>query len=329
MGFPHPPPPQGGPGSFQIRLTEALEAAGHRVTYPDASEIPDVVLVVAGTRRIRWLLRCKRQGSRIVHRLNGLNWLGRYHRLRPRGKLKARLQNRLLLFIRNRIADCVVYQSDFARSWWHAWYGPAPCREYVVHNGVDLESFRPALRAEAATHTMLCAEGRIEWDRITQRVLLGVHRSLWNRRCIERTLVCAGMDPEVADVLRREPGIEALGSIPRQKMPEIFGQVGFYLSLDILSACPNGVIEALAAGVPVVGLDTGSLSELVLPGGGLLAEYGGNPWRLDRPDVRGLVSAAEEVLGSMGPYSRRARLLAEDRLGLETMVERYLRVMMG
>jgi len=75
--FPHKPRPIGGTGSFQERFTFQLQNLGWQVVYPEDRVDPDIVLVVAGTRKLRWLRRCRRQGIRIVHRLGGMNWLYR------------------------------------------------------------------------------------------------------------------------------------------------------------------------------------------------------------------------------------------------------------
>ena len=46
LAFPHPPQTKGGPGSFQLRLSEALADHGWDVIYADSKEQPDVVLDV-------------------------------------------------------------------------------------------------------------------------------------------------------------------------------------------------------------------------------------------------------------------------------------------
>ena len=52
IGFPHPPQPYGGPGSFQVRLEKELIKLRWKVVYPDQKVCPDVILVVGGTKKV-------------------------------------------------------------------------------------------------------------------------------------------------------------------------------------------------------------------------------------------------------------------------------------
>jgi len=115
-----------------------------------------------------------------------------------------------------------------------------------------------------------------------------------------------------------------VGSVPRDRIPEIDRSAHLLYSADLNAACPNSVIEALACGLPVVAFETGALPELVKEDAGRLSPYGGDPWKLDPPDVDRLAQAALEVLGDQPRFRANARMRAEACLGLERMVEGYL-----
>jgi glycosyltransferase involved in cell wall biosynthesis len=89
------------------------------------------------------------------------------------------------------------------------------------------------------------------------------------------------------------------------------------------------VIEALACGLPVTGFDTGSLSELVQGDAGRLASYGANEWKLEKPDTQALAAAASEVLQDQPRFRKAARERAEAALGVDTMVEEYLKILLA
>ena len=88
----------------------------------------------------------------------------------------------------------------------------------------------------------------------------------------------------------------------------------------------------------------GALPELVTPEAGCIVPYGGDPWKLDRPDIAGLASAAVGVLGKrplpqpqglplpqpqgLSRYRAGARARAESAFGLDEMVEKYLQVLL-
>ncbi len=69
--------------------------------------------------------------------------------------------------------------------------------------------------------------------------------------------------------------------------PEIDRSAHMLFSADLNAACPNSVIEAMACGLPVAGFDTGALNELIVGDAGRLVPYGGDPWRLEKPDISG------------------------------------------
>ncbi len=93
---------------------------------------------------------------------------------------------------------------------------------------------------------------------------------------------------------------------------------------DINAACPNSVIEALACGLPVVAFDTGALSELLTKDCGILVPYGGDPWRLDPPDVPKLVEAVDKVVQEQESFRTAPRRRAEQAFGVDQMVDKYL-----
>jgi glycosyltransferase involved in cell wall biosynthesis len=73
-----------------------------------------------------------------------------------------------------------------------------------------------------------------------------------------------------------------------------------------------------------VAFATGALPELVQGDAGRLAPYGGDPWKLEAPDIEGLAQAAVEVLAEQDRYRRGARARAERAFGQERMVQGYL-----
>ena len=79
----------------------------------------------------------------------------------------------------------------------------------------------------------------------------------------------------------------------------------------------------------MIGFETGSLSEIVQGDAGRLAPYGANQWKLEKPDIPALAIAAEEVLQNNEQFRTSARKQAETILGLDKMVDEYLKVLLG
>jgi glycosyltransferase involved in cell wall biosynthesis len=120
-----------------------------------------------------------------------------------------------------------------------------------------------------------------------------------------------------------------MDSIPREQIPWLMRSSHVLYSAEINPPCPNSVIEALACGLPVVGFDTGSLSEIVRGDAGRLVPYGGNEWKLQKPDTPSLANAALEVLDEQDRFRTLARARAESVFDVEKMVDEYLKVLLG
>jgi glycosyltransferase involved in cell wall biosynthesis len=316
--------------TFRRKFEAGLMRRGIEITHdPDAG--CDSVLVIAGTRRILPLLRARQRGTRIVQRLDGINWVHKRRRTGLRHFLRAEYGNLVLRFIRARVATHVVYQSEFARRWWCDWYGTGPQSSSVVHNGVDLDEYRPADMSErsAERFRILVVEGNLGGgydmgleNAVDLAALLQGQQGL----NVEVTVVGQATAAQRAAVQARRPvQIRWEGTVPPQHIPAIDNSAHLLFSADLNPACPNSVIEALACGLPVVAFDTGALNELVIGDAGRLVPYGTDPWRLERPDVSGLATAAAEILGDQQRFRGAARLHAEKDLGIDKMIEGYLK----
>jgi glycosyltransferase involved in cell wall biosynthesis len=119
------------------------------------------------------------------------------------------------------------------------------------------------------------------------------------------------------------------GSVPGDQIPRLDRSAHLLYSADINAACPNSVIEAMACGLPVAGFATGALPELVTGNGGRLVPYGGDPWKLEKPDLPALAVVAAEILQNNDHFRESARRRAEEAFSLDLMVGRYLDVLLG
>ena len=132
----------GGPASFQIRLSKVLLERGYSITHDALDPSNSVILVVGGTKHIRTLYTAKKNGVRIVQRLNGMNWVHRKKFTGIKHFCRAEVNNRILSTIRN-MSDQIIYQSEFSRGWWKRVHGETKQPGVVIYNGVDLEEFSP------------------------------------------------------------------------------------------------------------------------------------------------------------------------------------------
>jgi len=322
----------GGMASFRAKFEDGLVKREMEMTHVP-KEDADAILVIGGTRHLLPLWKTKRRGVRIVQRLDGVNWVQRVHWSGLRYTLRAEYGNALLAFTRNNIADRVVYQSDFIRRWWEDWYGVARVPGDVILNGVDLETFAPVGRNAIPSYPpyrLLVVEGSLAGGLDTGlQAAIRLAEILSENFSVELT-IAGKVDARTKDHLERESKIplEFLGIIPREQIPNLMRSAHLLFSAEINPPCPNSVIEALACGLPVVGFETGSLRELVGEEAGRLVPYGGDPWKLEPPDVPALANAAAEILVGQASFRSVARTQAEEFLSVDKMVEEYLKVLL-
>ena len=321
-----------GVASFRIKFEEGLRLRGLNITH-DLSQQADAVLVLAGTRNLLPLWRARRRGMRIVQRLDGINWVHRVRWTGLRYMIRAVYGNALLSFIRNRLAGRVIYQSQFIKQWWEDWYRPARVPASVILNGVDLNRYTPSgLHERPSQHyRLLVVEGSLAG---------GLDSGLFDAADLANTLskkfkielmIVGRVDRRAKNKLKNQSAfrIQFMGAIPREQIPWLMRSSHLLFSAEVNPPCPNSVIEGLACGLPVIGFNTGSLAEIVQGDAGRLVPNGGNPWKLDPPDIPSLADGATEVLEDQPRFRKLAREQAESKLGLDKMVDEYLKILLG
>ena len=320
----------GGPVSFQAKLAAGLAARGVEVTFDPADTGCQAALVTGGTYHLEILWRLRRRGVRLVQRLDGMNWIHRKRRTGLRHFLRSEANNLVLAMIRRRLADRIVYQSQFSKEWWERVRGPLPVPDRVIYNGVDLSAYSPEgphSRPEDC-YRLLMVEGHLGGGNETgleNGIRLAEILNQEHRLPVELCVV--GEVPaslREASQGRLGPALRWAGVVPRERIPETDRSAHLLFSADLNAACPNAVIEALACGLPVVAFDTGALGELVRGGAGKVVPYGSNHWNLEPPDIPALARAAAEILAGLPDYRQAARRRAEAAFGLDRMVDQYL-----
>jgi glycosyltransferase involved in cell wall biosynthesis len=319
----------GGMASFRLKFEQGLRARGVDVTH-DLSADSDAALVIAGTRNLIPLWRAGQRGQRIVQRLDGVNWVQRVRWAGAKYTVRAEYGNAMLAFIRGRFADHVIYQSQFIRKWWEDWYGAAKVPATVIINGVDLQTYTPEGEHNRPTDRfrLLLLEGSLAG---------GLNSGLFHAVALAEKLsanfpmevVVAGkVDDATQRSLQSKVPVRFLGTIPREKIPALARSSHMMYSAEVNPPCPNSVIESLACGLPVIGFDSGSLKELVTEDAGCIVPYGGDPWKLETPDISALALSAEKILTQQDQFRTAARRRAESAFGLDQMVESYLKVLL-
>jgi glycosyltransferase involved in cell wall biosynthesis len=323
----------GGMVSFRGRLVKGLMERGIGVSYELSDKPYDAVLVIGGTRDLPGIWHVKHSGVPVIQRLDGMNWIHRKTRTGVRHYLRAEYGNLILSVIRSRLADRIIYQSEFSRQWWEKAHGKKLLPWKVVHNGVELERYTPEGPGELPSEHLriLLVEGTIgggyEFG-LDTAVKMATRLKALHQQAVE-LMVVGRIAKNLQEAWKSSPEINMtfLGQVPIENIPALDRSAHVLFAADLQPACPNSVIEALACGLPVAGFDTGALAEIVSQGCGEVVPYGADPWKLEQPDIDGLAQAVNRIIINQAVYRNAARLRAEEAFGLDRMVEGYLEML--
>lgn len=320
--FPHKPLPIGGPSSFQLRLTSRLLNDGFKVFYAEEkySEKISTIVVVGGTKKIFWLLKNKISGVRIIHRLDGINDYAFHFKDGFIKYIKSKIIHFVVNFIRKKLANHVVYQSQYVKNVWKQ-YGGLDVSHSVIYNAVDLKEFSPIDKINKSSEfKIVSVEGTVQGE-------LAIHSlkaiSLFEVNVYGK--IHHNVKKSLSD--QKYNNVIFHGSIPREKIHSVFTGKKIYLCLEINPACPNSVIEALAAGVPILGFDSGSLKELVGDAGKILPYDKNVAEILEAPNCENLEVAIKEISQHYEKYSKLARNRAEKLFDINDQFERYRKIL--
>jgi glycosyltransferase involved in cell wall biosynthesis len=292
------------------------------------------VLVIGGSKHLDRLWQARRRGVRIVQRLNGMNWIHRQVNTGIRHFMRSEVNNWILATIRRGLAQRIIYQSQFSQDWWSRVHGPVGAPGTVIYNGVNLIACFPEGPDERPldTYRLLLVEGHLAGGYAS-----GLYNAVELLEALGKKgerpweLVVAGdVHPSLrASVEARNPELRITwaGVVDRQDIPVLDRSAHVLFSGDLNAACPNSVIEALACGLPVAAYATGALPEMVSGNAGCVVSYGGDVWKLDKPVVAPLAAAVAEIAREQEKFRPGARARAETQFNIETVVEKYLKVL--
>lgn len=210
-------------------------------------------------------------------------------------------------------------------------FGVDPARIRLVASAVDTERFRPAGKATSIAVTLGLPAGAVVLASVAQLIARKGHDALLRAFAVLAArnpalyLICFGRGPLEAALTRR---IESLGLTGRVRL------AGFRDDLsELLPGCDLlvhpaereglgvAVLEAMAAGVPVVAARAGGISDVVEDGVTGLLVAGG--------DAAALAAGVERVLGDArlrAELVARARRKVENEFSIARMARATLEV---
>ncbi len=319
--------------SIQGNAREAdLRSRGVRVTNLEARSLRDL----RAFRRLLAVLRQER--PQIVHahlryasiwgvvaaRLCGIPLLATLHLLPDGAPWWSRdgIRERLMCWLLDHWSSGVIAVSAAVG---RAYAGAGLIRERrlrVVHNGVDCDSILegavagPALRRELgieAARPLVTTISVLRPGKGVEVLLAAVPHVL--ERVPEAVFLVVGDGPERCALERQAAALGGSGRVRflghRRDVPRILGASSLFVLASHGDAFPTVLLEAMAAGLPVVASDVGGIPEIVEAETGRLVPPG------DAAGLAGSIVALLQAPQSLRDMGERARYRARERFSGE------------
>jgi sugar transferase (PEP-CTERM/EpsH1 system associated) len=174
------------------------------------------------------------------------------------------------------LVDRVVTVSDQLRHWLIAQVGIPARKIAVLHNGVDVERFRPrpdrerlrATHGYSATDVVVGTVGRL--DRVKDQGALLDALALLSREHPNLRMLIVGDGPEYP-ALQRRVTTDGFGGRARllgyrEDVPEMLSLMDVFVLPSVGEGMCNTILEAMAVGLPVIASAVGGNPELVKDG---------------------------------------------------------------
>lgn len=272
--------------------------------FPESGTHGDVLYLVSSALprgALGWARAAKAKGIRVVVNQNGVAfpaWAEADRLEETNGRFRALLE----------LADHVVYQSEFCRRSCEKWVRARVARSSVVYNPVDTEQFRAEVGERR--FDLLLAGSSTQRERVRrplEALALAKEKGLFWRMRIAGPIHF----PEVElrswiSELGIADRVQVSGAYSQAEAPEIYGSARVLIHLQDKDASPTVPLEAMACGLPVVGIASGGMPELVPSSLGALLPVPESWDRFEYPSVKAVFEAVREVLAraDAGPALR-------------------------
>jgi len=190
----------------------------------------------------------------------------------------------------------------------------------VIHNGVDLNYFRPAAAPSPPERQVVLSIARLVPEKDHETLIAAFALVAPQHPQAELWLVGDGPQEKA---IRRQAGRllspRRVRFVPGQADLLPLLRQGSLLALSsVQEGLPNVVLEAMASSLPVVATDVGGLSEVV--------EHGETGWLVSPKDVVGLADAMNQLLANdtmRASFGQAGRRRAERRFSMAAMVQQH------
>ena len=311
----------GGPSVFVWKTVTELTKRGHKIVYNKGTNV-DVALCIINVGNI-----IKKMGktARIVLRTNGI-YNDLYNKKFNRAIRPDMIQLHKDLEYSLPRVDHVIFQSKWSQDRIFDEIIKIDKNYSVINNGVDINLFKPLNVKKTGTN--LIHIGRMR-DFYLMNTLIGTYKEVCSRGIDANLILVGGMDggcKRALDAHGTDLNIKLLGSIPNSSLANAYAKGDILLDVRQGASCNNIVPEAQSCGLPVLTAKWGGGGEMIVNGStGVIVD--GGEWDYNQNYINNLADGVELIMGDLSGFKKRSRAHAVAELGIDKMVNKYLKAM--
>ncbi len=292
----------GGPATFMGNLHRYLDSVDFEYT----DNTKNAAGIFFGIEYdIEIIKQIKDAGGFVIQRLDGVYYGKRLEQFQD-------VQDRTNK-IYSEFADHIVFQSEYSRRQCFETFGEISEDKYsIIVNGVDRSIF-PEIELSTERNNAFTFITTGNYRRID--MLEPVIKAMDEMEQAEKQfkfVVIGPIQDEFKHLLDRKY-VDYKGTLGLQEVADELVRADVFVYSHLNAPCPNSVIEAISVGLPVVGFDSGSMSELLFFSKELLAKVGDNTFHsYEQFDYKLLKQKLELVITEFEEYKQRALEHYED-----------------
>lgn len=247
----------GGPSTFMTSLREYLALKDYKV-YTKIRDIERSNGVFFSISYDKYFLSMlKNKNLPIIQRIDGV-----FYPTKHGDKYKE--LNEDIKDIYFNYSTYIVFQSDYCKKQVFSIFGSLPEEKYtIILNGTNTKYFYPA----SGNHTnnnsnfKLITTGNFRNIDMLEPIIYALD-ILSGSYDFTFTIIGPITNKDLLPLIRR-PYVKYIKKTGFKKIAAILRKSDIFLYSHLNPPCPNSVIEAISCGIPVVGFDSGSMSELL------------------------------------------------------------------
>lgn len=303
-----------------------MEKEGHEVFF-DFRKDYDVLFIIVQCNPL-YLFHAKLHGKKIIHRLDGVFYWSV-------AKWKYPFLNFPAKVIHKFFSDFTVYQSKYSKYCADKFLGKRKDNNYaLIYNGVDLKKFSPTgekienLRDNPEQKIFITASKFRREDQIIPIIkALKIYKEKYDSNF--KFLIIGDFSEKLKHIpkkYKKFTQIQFLGKINNDDLPKYERSADVFLMTHLNPPCPNNVLEAMACGLPICGVNDGAMKELTDPGkNSLLIETQGDAfWKRRVYNHKEFARNLNKLVKNKNIHSQNSRTITEERFSLFKMTINYL-----